>query len=148
MADTYRRHCVVEAPIEEVWSIVSDPNTHPDWWPELEAVEAETMAGNSGEYTRLTKRLGFLDVVDTVWVMEPMEHLHQVNFRCTMTGSYTRFSLTPAQDDTFVEIEGGVVPVGIKGQIAKAASPLYFKRWLGSLLERLPAAVAKAKQPT
>ena len=142
MADTYRRHALIAAPIEDVWSVVSDPHTHPDWWPELEGVETDTMAGRSGEYKRLTKRLGFLDIVDTVWVMEPMEHLKEVNFRCTMTGAYTRFSLTPAQEDTFVQIEGGVVPIGVKGRIAKAAAPVYFKRWLNSLLDRLPDVVA------
>lgn len=143
MADTYRRHCVIQAPVEDVWSIVSNPHTHPDWWPELEGVEER----EDGEYVRLTKRLGFLDMVDTVWVMEPMEHLRQVNFRCTLTGTFTRFSLTPAQDNTFVEIEGGVEPTGVRGRIAKAASPVFFKRWLGDLLEALPKVVAGMKQP-
>jgi hypothetical protein len=146
MADTYRRHCVIQAPVEDVWSIVSNPHTHPDWWPELHAVR-EAEAGEGGDYVRLTKRLGFLDVVDTVWVMEPMEHLRQVNFRCTMTGTFTRFSLTPAQDDTFVEIEGGVDPIGVRGRLAKAAGPMFFKRWLGDLLEALPKVVAGMKQP-
>ena len=84
MADTYRRHARIEAPIEDVWSIVSDPHTHPDWWPELKGVEAPNDAEQGGEYTRLTRRLGFLDMVDTVWVAEPMEHLQEVNFRCTV----------------------------------------------------------------
>jgi uncharacterized protein YndB with AHSA1/START domain len=144
MADTYRRHCVIEAPITDVWSVVSDPKTHPDWWPEVQGVEQR----DGGEYVRLTKRFGFLDLVDTVWVMEPMEHLRQVNFRCTMTGTYTRFSLTPAQDDTFVQIDGGVEPIGLKGRLAKATSPVFFKGWLQDLLDALPRAVAQKKQPS
>jgi uncharacterized protein YndB with AHSA1/START domain len=146
MADSYRRHCVISAPVEDVWSIVSNPHTHPDWWPEVHAVHG-AQQGEPGEYVRRTKRLGFLDLVDTVWVVEPMEHLRQVNFRCTATGTYTRFSLTPAQESTFVEIEGGVDPISVRGRLAKAASPMFFKRWLGELLDALPKVVARMKQP-
>jgi hypothetical protein len=146
MPDTYRRHCRIEAPIEDVWSIVSDPQTHPDWWPELRAVRVPDDAKEGGEYTRLTRRLGFLDMVDTVWVAEPMEHLKQVNFRCTATGTYTRFALTPAQDDTFVEIEGGVDPIGFKGRVAKTMSPMFFTRWIGDLLDALPDVVARTRK--
>ncbi len=148
MADLYRRHCRIEAPIEDVWSIVSDPHTHPEWWPELQGVEVPDEAGENGEYKRVTKRFGFLDAVDTVWVAEPMEHMHEVNFRCTVTGTYMRFALTPAQDDTFVELESGVLPVGLKGRFARIMSPLFFQRWLGDLLDALPRAVARRKQPT
>jgi uncharacterized protein YndB with AHSA1/START domain len=33
------RHRVIEAPIEEVWSIVSDPHHLPRWWPKVKRVE-------------------------------------------------------------------------------------------------------------
>jgi hypothetical protein len=145
MTDSYRRHALIEAPIDDVWSIVSDPHTHPDWWPELQGVE-DAVEGMDGAYVRRTKRFGFLDIVDTVWVMEPMEQLREVNFRCTVSGAYTRFSLTPAQDDTFVEIEGGVAPIGLQGRIMKAAGPIFFKRWLGELLEALPKVVTGSKE--
>jgi uncharacterized protein YndB with AHSA1/START domain len=141
MADTYRRHAVIKAPVEDVWPIVSDPRTHPDWWPELRDVQLAAAAGEGGEYTRVTRRLGFLDLVDTTWVAEPMEHMKEVNFRCTVTGTYTRFALTPAQDDTFVEVEAGVAPIGIRGRIVQATGPLFFRRWLGDLLDALPGAV-------
>jgi uncharacterized protein YndB with AHSA1/START domain len=145
MAETYRRHAVIEAPIDDVWSIVSDPHTHPDWWPELKDVRAAPGSVQGGEYTRYTRRFGFLDLVDTVWVAEPAEHLKEVNFRCTLTGTYTRFALTPAQDDTFVELQAGVDPIGFRGRLVKVASPLFFQRWLADLLEALPDAVAGAK---
>ena len=71
--------------------------------------------------------------------------LREVNFRCTVSGAYRRFSLTPAQDETFVEIEGGVAPLGLQGRIMKAACPLFFKRWLVALVEALPKVVAGRK---
>jgi uncharacterized protein YndB with AHSA1/START domain len=145
MADTYRRHALIEAAIDDVWSIVSDPHTHPDWWPEVKHVRVPDEAEEGGEYTRVTRRFGFLDLLDTVWVAEPMEHLKEVNFRCTVTGTYTRFALTPAQDDTFVELETGVDPIGIRGRVVQVMGPLFFQRWMGDLLEALPTAVASTK---
>jgi uncharacterized protein YndB with AHSA1/START domain len=146
MADLCRRHALIEAPIDDVWSIVSDPHSHPDWWPELREVHVPAEGAEGGEYTRVTRRFGFLDLVDTTWVAEPMEHLKEVNFRCTMTGTYTRFALTPAQDDTFIELEAGVDPIGLRGRFVKTMSPLFLKRWLGDLLDALPKVVANTKK--
>jgi hypothetical protein len=146
MADTYRRHALIEAPIDHVWSIVSDPHTHPDWWPEVKHVRAPAESEEGGAYTRVTRRFGFLDLLDTIWVAEPMEHMKEVNFRCTVTGTYTRFALTPAQDDTFIELETGVNPIGVRGRVVQVMGPLFFQRWMGDLLEALPEAVASQKQ--
>ena len=143
VADLYRRHALIEAPIEDVWSVVSDPRTHPSWWPELTGVE---VSEHGGEYTRSARRFGFLDVVDGVWTVEPIEHLREVNFRCTATGTYTRFALTPAQDDTFVQLESGVIPTGLQGRVTKIISPILFPRWLRELLDALPNAVAAQKR--
>jgi uncharacterized protein YndB with AHSA1/START domain len=145
MADTYRRHAVIDAPVEDVWSIVSDPHTHADWWPEIKHVRFEGDTDSGGEYTRVARRFGFLDLVDNVWVSEPVEHLKEVNFRCTQTGTYTRFALTPAQRETFVEVEAGVEPLGPMGRFVKIMSPLFFQRWLGDLLDALPDVVAQSR---
>lgn len=143
MADAYRRHSVVEAPIEDVWAIVSDPDTHSDWWPEVQEVRTSGALAEGDEYTRVSRRLGFLDLVDAVWVVERLDHLKEAHFRCTMTGTYTRFALTPAQDATFVEVEAGTVPTGLQGRVVKAAGRLWFRRWLDDLLDALPVVVAR-----
>ena len=142
MAGTYRRHGLIEAPVDDVWAIVSDPHTHPDWWPEVIQVRADDQVTEGGEYTRVTRRMGFLDMVDGVWLVERMEHLKEVHFRCTVTGTYTRFALTPAQDETFVEVEAGIDPVNRRWKMASAVVPrLFFQRWLGDLLDALPRVV-------
>jgi hypothetical protein len=98
------------------------------------------------EYTRVTRRMGFLDMVDTVWVVEHLEHMKEVHFRCTVTGTYTRFAVTPAQDDTFVEIEAGMDPKSRRWKVAKAVMPgRFFQGWLGDLLDALPVAVRRKK---
>ena len=151
MAEVYRRHALIDAPLDTVWSVVTDPKTHPDWWPEVKDVRADLIAGElseGSEYTRRTRRYGFLDVVDNVWKVERMEHLKECHFSCTVTGSYTRFALTPAQDDTFVEIEAGVMPIGVHGRVLKATEPLWMSRWLRDLLDALPEAVSKSTAGT
>jgi uncharacterized protein YndB with AHSA1/START domain len=146
MADTYRRQCLIEAPVEDVWAIVSDPDTHPEWWPEVKHVRFAGEVEEGAEYTRVTRRMGFLDMVDTVWVVEHLEHMKEVHFRCTVTGTYTRFAVTPAQDDTFVEIEAGMDPKSRRWKVAKAVMPgRFFQGWLGDLLDALPVAVRRKK---
>jgi len=148
MADTYRRQCVIEAPVEDVWAVVSDPKTHPDWWPELRDVRTPEEVAEGSEYTRVTRRMGFLDMVDTVWTVERLEHLKEVHFRCTLTGTFTRFAMTPAEQDTFVEVEVGMDPTNRRWRLAKAVMPPRFmKGWIRDLLDALPEAVRR-KSPT
>jgi hypothetical protein len=150
MAEPYIRQGLIEAPLDDVWPIVSDPHTQPDWWPEVKHVRVDPEHEAAGEYTKTVRRFGFLDMVDAVWVAEPMEEMKQVNFRCTMTGTYTRFNLTPAQDNTFIEIQSGVNPIGFSGRVVKVMGPMFFKRWQDELLEALPKVVEdmRAKQPS
>jgi uncharacterized protein YndB with AHSA1/START domain len=144
MAGTYRRQCVIEAPVEDVWAVVSDPSTHPEWWPELRDVHTPEEVAEGSEYTRVTRRMGFLDMVDTVWTVERLEHLKEVHFRCTLTGTFTRFAMTPAEQDTFVEIEVGMDPTNRRWRLAKAVMPPRFmKSWIRDLLDALPDAVRR-----
>jgi hypothetical protein len=102
---------------------VSNPETHPEWWPDIVAVRIEEPLTEGGE---------------SVWVVERMEHLKEVRFRCTLTGSYASFSLTPAQDATFVELETGMDPTRLRYHLLKAMSRSYSKRWLRDVLDALP----------
>jgi len=56
-----------------------------------------------------------------------------------------RFSLTPAQDETFVQLESGILPIGRQGRIARRISPLYVPRWLRKLMDALPGVVAERR---
>jgi Polyketide cyclase / dehydrase and lipid transport len=53
MAGPYRRQGLVEAPVDEVWAVVSDPRTHPDWWPDVTDVRVPGPITEGGEYTRV-----------------------------------------------------------------------------------------------
>jgi Polyketide cyclase / dehydrase and lipid transport len=147
MADSYRRQALVAAPLDDVWAVVSDPRTHPDWWPDVTEVRVSGKVSEGSEYTRVSRRLGFLDQVEGIWVAERLENLKEAHVRCTVSGAYTHFALTPARDETFVEIEAGMLPTNLRWRLAKTLSRLYFVRWLRDVVDALPRVVAAQPDP-
>ena len=58
MAGPYRHQALIEAPLEDVRDVISDPRTHPDWWPEVIRVDAEAgKLAEGDEYVKYTKML-------------------------------------------------------------------------------------------
>ena len=60
MGRTYRHQAVIDAPVEDVWAIVSDPRTHPEWWPDVVDVQLDEPLVEGGEYVRTSKPLPFV----------------------------------------------------------------------------------------
>ena len=141
MARSYRHQAMIDAPVADVWEVVSDPRTHPDWWPEVVRIEASEHVAEGDEYVHTAKMMRFVDAVDAVWVVERLEQMKEAQFRCTMTGTWARFTLTPAQDETFVEMEAGIDPASWKWRLAEPFLGLQYKRWLMAVLDALPGAV-------
>ena len=141
MAGTYRHQTLIEAPIEDVWAVIKDPRTHPEWWPDVVEVRIEEPLVEGGEYVRSSRLLPFLDAVEDVWVAERLEDLKEARFRCTKTGTWAHFSLTPAQAQTFVELETGMDPTKLRWRLMKATSGSFFKGWILDVLEALPKEV-------
>jgi uncharacterized protein YndB with AHSA1/START domain len=141
VAGPYRHQALIEAPIEDVWEVVSDPRTHPEWWPEVIAVSAPESLDEGDEYLHTSKIMPFVDAVDSIWVAERIEHLKEARFRCTVTGTFAAFTLTPARDDTFVEVETGIDPVSLRWRASKPFLRPFYKRWILDVLDALPGAV-------
>lgn len=141
MAGINRQQALIEASVEDVWAVIGDPNTHPDWWPEVLEVTVPDELGEGGEYVRVVKRIGFGEVVDNVWVAERLEHLKEAHYRCTTSGSYARFALTAARDDTFVELETGMLPTSTAWRVYDAIGRPGFRRWARELFDALPGAI-------
>jgi hypothetical protein len=141
MAGTYRHQTLIEAPIEDVWAIISDPLTHPEWWPDVVDVRIEEPLVEGGEYVRSSRLLPFLDAVEAIWVAERLQDLKEARFRCTVSGTWAHFSVTPAQAQTFVELETGLDPTNLRWRLMKVASGSYFKGWILDVLDALPKEV-------
>ena len=89
----------------------------------------------------------FLDALDAVWVVERFEELKEAQFRCTMSGSYARFQLTPAQDDTYVELEIGMDPTSWRWKVAEPFFGLQYKAGCSPCSTRSPQQFIRATPP-
>jgi hypothetical protein len=141
VAGPYRHQALIEAPIEDVWELVSDPRTHPDWWPDVIAVSAPESLDEGDEYLQSSRLMPLVEAVDAVWVAERIEHLREARFRCTVTGTFASFTVTPAQSHTFVELETGIDPVSLRWRVAKPILGPFYKRWILDVLDALPGAI-------
>jgi hypothetical protein len=126
MARSYRHQALIEAPLDDVWPVVSDPRTHADWWPEVLGIVAGEGLGEGDEYLHTSKVLPFSDAVEAVWVVERMEQLKEVHFRCTLSG-------------TFAEAESGMDPATLRWRVLGALGRSYFRNWVIDVLDALPA---------
>ena len=132
---------MIDCPVADVWEVVSDPRTQPDWWPEVVRIDAADRVGEGDEYVHTAKMVRFVDAIDSIWVVERLAELKEAQFRCTMTGTWARFTLTPAQDETFVEMEAGIDPTSWRWRAAEPFLGPHYKRWLIAALDALPEAI-------
>jgi uncharacterized protein YndB with AHSA1/START domain len=141
VAGPYHAQTLVEAPIGDVWDVVADPQSHKDWWPEVIEVRQGGKVREGDTYVRMA-RIGLVGKMEAIWVVERMTDLKEAHFRCTRSGSYARFALTPAGGATFVDAETGMLPKNIRYRLLKTVvgSP-YYRRWLRQALDGLPKVV-------
>ena len=82
--------------------------------------------------------------IETFMRVERLEDLREVHMRCTKTGTYSRWLLTEAQGNTFVDVEFGMDPIGLGYRIFDATvGRAYFRRWLEQSLAALEEVAAR-----
>ena len=144
----HHRQAQLDAVPERVWELVGDPRRYPDWWPLVVEVRGERFEeGFQYEQVMRTSRRG---VSDTMFTIDRMEELREVHVSCNVSGTFTRFQLTPAQGGTFVDVEIGIDPSGkgIKYRVfEKTGASLIFRRWADEAVDALERAATGARQP-
>jgi uncharacterized protein YndB with AHSA1/START domain len=132
-----RRQVMVDAPVERVWELIGDVSRHPEWWPRVEEVECDVLE-EGATYRQVTNRPG--KIIETTISIERLDDCHELSLRCTQTGLYARFLMTPVQDGTFVEGELGVEP---QSAVERLVAPVFIRRWIAQSLEGLRRAAGE-----
>ncbi len=130
-----RRQALIKAPPSRVWDLVGDPRRHPEWWPRVVEVRGERFDEGSN-YAQVTRSPG--GKIETTMSVERLDDLREIYMRCQDTGTYSRWLLTEARGDTFVDVEFGMDPHGASNRIFDiTVGRLYFRRWLDQSLAAL-----------
>ena len=138
---TVKRQAVIDAPVDEVWSLVGDPRRHPEWFPRVVEVNGKFFQEGE-EYAQVTKQ--GRGTIETDFLIERLDNLREIRFACQKTGMYAHWLLTDAQGDTFVDVEMGMQPKSTGDKVFDAVlGRLYFRRWLDQSLDALRGRLAK-----
>jgi uncharacterized protein YndB with AHSA1/START domain len=123
-----RRQALIGAPPERIWDLVGDPQRHPEWWPRVIEVNGQRFEQGS-TYAQVTREPR--GEIRTTISVERLDDLHAIHMRCLDTGTFTRWLLTEAQGNTFVDVEFGMDPSGLRNRVLDATiGKIYFRRWL------------------
>jgi hypothetical protein len=119
---SWRQQAQVDAPIGEVWDLLCDPGRAPEW--------AEDVIAITGGPARIEKKGSMYDVsargplglkATTPFKIVEFNEMRELKMQCQVTGFYTHWMLTAAQEGTFAELELGIeeLPQGrsVRGRV-------------------------------
>ena len=138
----HRRQAHLDAPLEVVWGLVGTPRRYPEWWPRVVEVRGERFE-EGDEYAQVTRSGG--STTESNFLLERRDDFREIRLSCQLSGMYAHWSLTPAQDGTFVELEMGMEPRRLGDRVFDAAlGRRYFRAWSEQSVEGLREAAARA----
>jgi hypothetical protein len=143
-----RQHAFIEAPIDVVWELASDPDRQTEWWPDTIVFDCVDGSFEQGCHVRnIQKRPWPMPDLESTLAVDRMIPGKELYMRCMDTGTYCRSVLTEGQGGTFIEMEAGNDPQSlmVRLQVA-AAGERMFRRWVEHALEKLKGA-AEAETP-
>ena len=132
---SWKQQTLVDAPLQEVWGLISDPQNGPAWSEEVIAVTGAPTKIEKGSTFQMTSRGPLGLRATTTFKVEELDDLHEIRMQCQKTGFYSHWKLTGAQGGTFTELELGCAPR--PGVTARAAGMLHTKSYLRRTVEKL-----------
>lgn len=136
-----RQQALLDAPLESTWELVATPTLYPTWWPRIIEVNGQEFE-EGDEFVQVIKDPS--GESSSSFLIERREELREIRMRCQLTGMFAHWTLTAAQDGTFVELEMGMEPLRLRDRVADAAiGRPYFRRWSEKSLEGLREAAAR-----
>ena len=132
----YRAQAHLAAPLQEVWALVGDPATYPDWWPVAVEIRGDTFEVGDVYYQVLGiagRRLEYNRIIDR------RDELKELSWHCPTTGGYQHWVLTDAQGGTFVDMEMGIKdPESSRFALFdKTVGRWFIKRWAEQAIDGL-----------
>ncbi len=139
----YRAQAHLDAPLDEVWALVGNPATYPQWWPVAVEIRGERFevgdrytqvlprfAGRRFEYTRIIDR---------------RDEFKELKWSCPTTGGFQHWTLTAADGGTFVDMEMGLNPPALRYTLFdKSVGRWFIKRWAEQAVDGLRETLASA----
>jgi uncharacterized protein YndB with AHSA1/START domain len=134
-----REQALIDAPPEEVWSLVGDPARYPEWWVDVTEVDGERFEEGT-EYLQVTHG------DRTTFKIDKLERLHEVRTHCTLSGVFAHWRLTPAQGGTFLDVTFGIEPTNLRWAVyEKVRGRRLLKRWMNDSIESLRNVLAAGR---
>ena len=136
---SHRQQAHFDAPLESTWKLVATPSHYPAWWPRVVEIDGERFE-EGDEYVQVTRDP--TGQVRTSFLIERREELREIRMSCRLTGAFAHWTLTAAQDGTFVELEMGMEPHRLRDRLADLTlGRSYFRKWSEESLAALRRAV-------
>ena len=149
MSTDCRQQAFIDAPLDVVWELASDPDRQTEWWPDTITFECIDGDFEQGCHVRnVQTRPWPMSDLETTLEVDQMIPGKELTIRCMDTGTYTRSVLTEGQGGTFIEMEAGNDPanLGVRMQVAMAGKRL-FRRWVEHALEGSAAPPRRRRSP-
>lgn len=141
---TWRQQALVEAPIDEVWHLIADPERFGEWNDEVEVTGVPTRI-EKGSTFRWKAPTRFGPTATTTFKVEEFDDsLREIKLRCQSSGFYAHWLLTEARGDTFADVELGVETHSMKQRMwALPHTKTYLRRSLDQSLDGLRRVLAR-----
>jgi polyketide cyclase/dehydrase/lipid transport protein len=142
----YHEQGLVDAPTAVVWELVGNPGSYPRWWPSWIEVDGEDFDMGS-EFVQLSHG-PMRQTHRTVFHVDQLEELREIRMHCTKSGMYAHWRLTPAQDATFVDVAGGMEPLGFAAWAYDATlGRRFWRSWAAGALSALRESLMASSPP-
>ena len=129
---SWQQQALIAAPVEDIWALLANPERYADWAADavdVTGVPTKIEKGSTFEWTSP----GTIRGGTTVFMVEELDDLREIKLRCQASGYYSHWRLTEAQGETFTDVEVGVEPIGLHGQVARV---LMTKSHLRQVIEK------------
>jgi uncharacterized protein YndB with AHSA1/START domain len=143
---SWKQQGLIDAPIAEVWELLSDPARFPEWNKGTVAITGAPTKIEKGSSFDVTGRGPLRMKATTTFTVEQLNDLREIKLRCQTSGFYSHWLLTEAQGQTFTEVELGVERVpGLEGRVTGAMHTKgYLRRAAEDSLDGLRGALSSA----